>query len=146
MLGFDSNYVPGWDCHGLPIEWKIEEENYRSKGKAKPDFIGKRSLARPEMLRPDRRQLVGLVPRDGAALPDEGAQLIGSAGSRMAEGHVTSAYRSACLGHPIALGLLAGGRARLGETVFATSLDGAPMALEVVSPAFLDPKGDRLRG
>jgi len=38
MLGFDSNYVPGWDCHGLPIEWKVEEENYRSKGKAKPDF------------------------------------------------------------------------------------------------------------
>jgi isoleucyl-tRNA synthetase len=38
MLGSDSNYVPGWDCHGLPIEWKIEEENYRAKGKAKPDF------------------------------------------------------------------------------------------------------------
>jgi isoleucyl-tRNA synthetase len=38
MLGRDSNYVPGWDCHGLPIEWKVEEENYRSKGKAKPDF------------------------------------------------------------------------------------------------------------
>ncbi len=38
MLGFDSNYVPGWDCHGLPIEWKIEEENYRSKNKAKPNF------------------------------------------------------------------------------------------------------------
>ena len=38
MLGFDSNYVPGWDCHGLPIEWKVEEENYRSKGKTKPNF------------------------------------------------------------------------------------------------------------
>jgi isoleucyl-tRNA synthetase len=38
MLGHDSNYVPGWDCHGLPIEWKIEEENYRSKGKQKPDL------------------------------------------------------------------------------------------------------------
>jgi isoleucyl-tRNA synthetase len=38
MLGFDSPYVPGWDCHGLPIEWKIEEESYRAKGKAKPDF------------------------------------------------------------------------------------------------------------
>ncbi|MCA3629020.1 MAG: isoleucine--tRNA ligase [Methylobacterium sp.] len=37
MLGFDSNYVPGWDCHGLPIEWKIEEE-YRAKGKAKPEL------------------------------------------------------------------------------------------------------------
>ena len=34
MAGFDSNYVPGWDCHGLPIEWKIEEE-YRAAGKNK---------------------------------------------------------------------------------------------------------------
>jgi isoleucyl-tRNA synthetase len=38
MLGRDSRYVPGWDCHGLPIEWKIEEENYRAKGKPKPDL------------------------------------------------------------------------------------------------------------
>ena len=38
MLGHDSNYVPGWDCHGLPIEWKVEEENYSSKGRQKPDF------------------------------------------------------------------------------------------------------------
>jgi len=36
MLGQDSNYVPGWDCHGLPIEWKIEEE-YRAKGRNKDD-------------------------------------------------------------------------------------------------------------
>ena len=36
MLGFDANYVPGWDCHGLPIEWKIEEA-YRAKGKNKDD-------------------------------------------------------------------------------------------------------------
>ena len=34
MLGKDANYVPGWDCHGLPIEWKIEEE-YRKAGKDK---------------------------------------------------------------------------------------------------------------
>src|ERR1700761_2641560 len=34
MMGFDANYVPGWDCHGLPIEWKVEEE-YRSRGKDK---------------------------------------------------------------------------------------------------------------
>ncbi len=38
MAGKDSNYVPGWDCHGLPIEWKVEEEHYRRQGKAKPDF------------------------------------------------------------------------------------------------------------
>lgn len=36
MRGYDSNYVPGWDCHGLPIEWKIEEK-YRAKGKNKDD-------------------------------------------------------------------------------------------------------------
>jgi len=36
MLGFDSNYVPGWDCHGLPIEWKVEEE-FRAKGLKKAE-------------------------------------------------------------------------------------------------------------
>jgi isoleucyl-tRNA synthetase len=44
MLGFDSNYVPGWDCHGLPIEWKIEEEHYRSKGKPKPDLSDPKAM------------------------------------------------------------------------------------------------------
>jgi isoleucyl-tRNA synthetase len=34
MAGYDSHYIPGWDCHGLPIEWKIEEQ-YRAKGKNK---------------------------------------------------------------------------------------------------------------
>jgi isoleucyl-tRNA synthetase len=38
MMGKDANYVPGWDCQGLPIEWKVEEENYRAKGKSKPDL------------------------------------------------------------------------------------------------------------
>jgi isoleucyl-tRNA synthetase len=36
MMGRDARYIPGWDCHGLPIEWKIEEK-YRSKGKNKDD-------------------------------------------------------------------------------------------------------------
>jgi isoleucyl-tRNA synthetase len=36
MLGKDSHYVPGWDCHGLPIEWKIEEA-YRAKKNDKDD-------------------------------------------------------------------------------------------------------------
>ncbi len=36
MRGYDANYVPGWDCHGLPIEWKIEEQ-YRAKGKNKDE-------------------------------------------------------------------------------------------------------------
>ena len=36
MIGKDANYVPGWDCHGLPIEWKIEEK-YRSEGRDKDE-------------------------------------------------------------------------------------------------------------
>ncbi|NDV86078.1 isoleucine--tRNA ligase [Aurantimonas aggregata] len=36
MRGYDANYVPGWDCHGLPIEWKIEEA-YRAKGRNKDE-------------------------------------------------------------------------------------------------------------
>ncbi len=36
MMGYDARYVPGWDCHGLPIEWKIEEQ-YRAKGRNKDD-------------------------------------------------------------------------------------------------------------
>ncbi|CAH1668932.1 isoleucine--tRNA ligase [Chelatococcus asaccharovorans] len=36
MLDHDANYVPGWDCHGLPIEWKVEEQ-YRAKGRDKDD-------------------------------------------------------------------------------------------------------------
>jgi isoleucyl-tRNA synthetase len=44
MTGRESNYVPGWDCHGLPIEWKVEEEFYRSKGKVKPDFSDSQAI------------------------------------------------------------------------------------------------------
>ena len=36
MMGKDAHYIPGWDCHGLPIEWKIEEQ-YRAQGKNKDD-------------------------------------------------------------------------------------------------------------
>ena len=36
LLGYDVDYVPGWDCHGLPIEWKIEEE-FRAKGRRKDE-------------------------------------------------------------------------------------------------------------
>ncbi|MBY0332519.1 MAG: sarcosine oxidase subunit alpha, partial [Acetobacteraceae bacterium] len=116
-------------------------------GRSKRDFIGRRSLARPDMLRPDRRQLVGLAPQDGHGVPEEGAQLIRSAdGAGPAIGHVTSAYWSAALERPIALGLLERGRDRMGETVFATRLEGAPQALEVVPPVFLDARGERLHG
>ena len=39
MAGFNAHYVPGWDCHGLPIEWKVEEE-FRGKGRTKDEVSG----------------------------------------------------------------------------------------------------------
>ncbi|MEM7730646.1 MAG: class I tRNA ligase family protein, partial [Pseudomonadota bacterium] len=45
MAGFDANYVPGWDCHGLPIEWKVEEE-FRANGKSKEDVPASEFRAR----------------------------------------------------------------------------------------------------
>ncbi len=45
MLGLNANYVPGWDCHGLPIEWKVEEE-FRAKGRGKDDVPASEFRAR----------------------------------------------------------------------------------------------------
>jgi sarcosine oxidase, subunit alpha len=58
-------------------------------------------------------------------------------------GHVTSAYWSAALARSIALGLIAGGRSRMGQTVYVPQ-QGATVAVEVTSPAFYDPTGARL--
>jgi len=112
------------------------------------DFLGKRSLSRPDCVRDDRKQLVGLLSTDGRTVLTEGAQLIDDpAAPRPVPmcGHVTSSYQSACLGHPIALGLLAGGRSRLGETIYASRGAGPAVAAEVVSPVFYDPKNERQR-
>ena len=73
-------------------------------------FIGSRSHARPDSLRPDRKQLVGLLPVDPEALLPEGAQLVaeGSLGASAPVpmlGHVTSSYRSAALGRTFALAI-----------------------------------------
>ncbi len=117
-------------------------------GKAKRDFVGKRSLARPAMIRPDRKQLVGLLSLDGRSVLEEGAQLVSDpapAAPGSSLGHVTSAYHSAVLGHPIALAMVKGGRARLGATLHGLTRTGST-AVKLVSPVFFDPEGARLDG
>ena len=115
--------------------------------KAKPDFIGKRGLARPGLVRADRKQLVGLLTRDPTVVLEEGAQLVEDPVQpipmRMI-GHVTSAYPSANLGRSIALGLVQGGRARIGQTLHVPMPEGPAIAVEVTGPVFLDPKNTRL--
>ena len=116
-------------------------------GKAKADFVGKRALTRPAMLEPDRKQLVGLVPADGVTVVEEGAQLVDAAQPSRALGHISSSYRSAAAGHPIALALLRGGRARIGGTVEVAGLGAAANTpMRIVAPIFYDPDGSRMSG
>jgi sarcosine oxidase subunit alpha len=115
-------------------------------GKSKTDFVGKRSLDSPAMQAADRKQLVGLRTR--GALLEEGAQVAAKANQKPPMellGHVTSSYSSSVLGHPIALALVAGGRARIGQKVHVP-MAGGDIEAEVTSPVFYDPKGERLNG
>jgi sarcosine oxidase, subunit alpha len=115
-------------------------------GKNKPDFVGKRSLQRPAMQSADRRQLVGLATRDPQVVLEEGAQVMEDARSPVPSrplGHVTSSYHSAVLTRSIALGLIAGGRSRVGQTVYVPQ-HGVIVPAEVTAAVFYDPKGARL--
>ena len=110
------------------------------------DFLGKRSLKRPDCVREDRKQLIGLLSSDARTVLPEGTQLIEEPGSRPPVpmcGHVTSSYHSAVLGHPIALALVTGGRARRGETIHAALPGRDPLPVEIVSPVFYDARGQR---
>ncbi len=122
----------------LGLEWAI--------AKSKPDFVGKRSLARPEALRSDRKNLVGLVPLDGKTIVEEGAQLTAiprGAPPVAMLGHVTSSYWSEAAGGPIALALVKGGRLRHGETIHAR-YGARSVACRIGPPIFYDPDGGRM--
>ncbi|HEY8290496.1 MAG TPA: glycine cleavage T C-terminal barrel domain-containing protein, partial [Acetobacteraceae bacterium] len=142
VLRAEKGYIiVGQDSDGtvtptdLGLDWTI--------GRSKPDFVGKRSLVRPDMLRADRQQLVSLLTADPAMVPEEGAQLIAD-GQPPSVGHVTSAYWSATLGRSIALGLVAGGRARIGGRL-SIPFRGRMIEVTVTDPIFYDRDGTRLR-
>jgi glycine cleavage system aminomethyltransferase T len=115
----------------------------------KKDAIGA-VMARREGLAADTRRLVGLEPLDRAARIVAGAHLFAEGDERRTEtdaGWVTSACHSPHLAHSIGLGFLKDGAARLGETIVAANpLEGSEVAVRVVSPHFIDPEGERLRG
>jgi sarcosine oxidase subunit alpha len=115
--------------------------------KQKRDFVGKRSLARPDMIKAGRKQLAGLKTCDPGTVLEEGAQIVeapkASAGTP-ALGYVTSSYAST-LGHSIALAMVADGRKRIGEKLFLPMPEG-DIEVEIVPPVFYDPAGERLNG
>ena len=133
----DGTVIPS----DLGLDWAI--------GKRKHDFVGKRSLVRPDMIATDRKQLVGLLTSDPMRVLEEGAQVITepdiSPGVTPALGHVTSSYRSETLGRSIALALVSRGRERMGETLHVVG-SGAPVPAVVTGTVFYDPEGKRLNG
>jgi sarcosine oxidase subunit alpha len=117
-------------------------------GKNKTDFVGKRSLRRPALVAPGRRQLVGLLTEDPSVVLEEGAQLVPNQGDRpptRSIGHITSSYHSATIGRSIALALVEGGRDRIGQTLYVPMIEGN-IAVLTTSPVFYDPKSERLDG
>ena len=109
-------------------------------------FIGKRSLQRSDMLRENRKQLVGLKTLEAETVLPEGAQVVFDAKQAIPmsmQGHVTSSYYSSSLGHSIALAVVKGGHSRLGQIVHCPLADGRTIAAEIVSSVFYDPKGER---
>jgi sarcosine oxidase subunit alpha len=138
IVGQDTDGTVTPDDAGLT--WAI--------GKNKADFVGKRSLQRPSMNAAMRKQLVGLRTKDPRIVLEEGAQVAEKSGQKPPMeliGHVTSSYASSVPGHSIALGLIAGGRARLGQTLFVPMPEG-DLEVEVTSAVFYDPTGARING
>ena len=113
-------------------------------GRGKADFVGKRSLERAAMKSAHRKQLVGLRTMNPGTVLEEGAQLVATAGLRppmKSIGHITSSYFSAALGHSIALAMVAGGRARQGDTLHVPMPEG-DIAVQVTSPSSTIRKGE----
>ena len=150
VLRAEKGYIAvGHDTDGtvtpldLGMGWIID--------KTKPDFIGKRGLARSDLARKGRRQLVGLLTEDPALVLPEGSQLVAAPPDRMPAppvpmiGHVTSSYFSLTLGRSIALALLDGGLKRMGETVTVVLPDRAVLAV-IGKSRFYDLAGERLHG
>ena len=134
-------FIVGQETDGTVIPGDL---GFGAIGRNKRDYIGKRSLARPDMIRNDRRQLVGLLTLDPSVILEEGAQLVAQALPLPPSlGHVTSAYWSAALGRSIALALVSDGRARMGQTLTVPMPRGA-VPVCVVAPVLFDPAGTRL--
>ncbi|MDR6757907.1 sarcosine oxidase subunit alpha [Mycoplana sp. BE70] len=116
--------------------------------KKKTDFVGIRGLKRPDLAAEGRKQLVGLKTKDPTVVLQEGAHIVADPNQPIPMkmlGHVTSSYWSSNCGHSIALALVAGGQARMGQTLYVPMSD-RTIAVEVTDMVFIDKEGARLNG
>ncbi|KQS89657.1 MULTISPECIES: sarcosine oxidase subunit alpha [unclassified Rhizobium] len=117
-------------------------------GKKKTDFVGIRGLRRPDLVAEGRKQLVGLLTKDPNVVLEEGAQIVADPNQALPMtmiGHVTSSYWSENCGRSIALALVAGGKAKIGQTLYVPMPD-KTIAVEVSDMVFVDKEGGRING
>ncbi|HSS66300.1 MAG TPA: glycine cleavage T C-terminal barrel domain-containing protein, partial [Gammaproteobacteria bacterium] len=135
--------IAGQETDGTVTPVDLGLESMVSKHK---DFLGKRSLSRPDTKREDRKQLVGLLTEDPHQVLPEGGQIVAELKSRPPMkmiGHVTSSYFSANLDRSIALALIKDGRSRHGETVHVP-LENKVLSARIGPPQFYDVEGKRM--
>jgi sarcosine oxidase subunit alpha len=126
--------------HDAGLSWAVS--------KKKADFVGIRGLKRPDLVKQGRKQLVGLLTKDPNVVLEEGAQIVADPNEPKPMtmlGHVTSSYWSENCGRSIAMALVAGGQARLGQTLYVPMPD-RTIAVEVSDMVFIDKEGTRLNG
>jgi sarcosine oxidase subunit alpha len=142
ILRIEKGYIHvGSDTDGTTLPGDIGMDG--GVARKASDFVGRRSLSRPDALRADRHQLIGLLTEDPSATLAAGAHLVDPDDRRRSQGFVTSACWSPALGRCIGLGMLRGGRARIGAKVLLVD-EGRHVAARIVAPCFLDPLGERL--
>ena len=127
--------------HDLGMSWIVS--------KKKPDFIGKRSLTRSDMLDPNRKQLVGIRTDDPNEVLPEGAQLVDVVKDKPPMemvGWVSSSYWSPNCDRSIAMALVHGGLKRMGDKVYSPQPDGRVISCTISSTVFYDKDGSRQNG
>ncbi|MEO0760448.1 MAG: glycine cleavage T C-terminal barrel domain-containing protein, partial [Pseudomonadota bacterium] len=129
----------------LGLDWAVS--------KKKEDFVGKRAQARVDLVRPGRKQLVGLLTENPADLLPDGAHAVAEKDARppythpvRTIGHVTSTYRSPTLGRSIAMALVEDGKRLREEGAWIhVPLEGdRVIRARACDPVFYDPKGEKL--
>lgn len=150
VLRAEKGYpIVGQDTDGTVTPQDAGMEWVVSKAK---DFIGKRSYARADAQREDRKHLVSVLPVDGSFRLPEGTQLVEKGipttpayGPVPMQGFVTSSYHSAALGRSFGLALIKNGRNRIGETLVAAAGDRL-LDVVIAETVLFDPEGTRKDG
>ena len=147
VMRIEKGHVAGAELNGISTAGDLGLGRMMS---TKKDYIGRVLAGRPALVDPNRPVVVGFRPVDRKRRIRAGAHFIRQgleAAAQNDEGYMTSVAFSPSIGHWIGLGFLARGPERMGEIIRACDpIRGEEYLVEVVSPIFYDPEGEKLRG